>query len=463
MRCVLLTALAACGYSLRYTLAAEALPPGGAPFAEDVLDQPVVGAERGLAGDGWKRGKLCDVSKPPYSAKNGTKSTEQLQQAIDDCGDLAEGGTVLLPKDMLLETGSLWLRSNLTLRVEEGATLRCSDSPEDLPVVYTRRSSVMQDAHAGLLNGGRCLKKKSPLVGWDDCATWSKLSNVVIEGGGTLDGNGQVWLDHITKENSDKRPMMLDLLWIDGLTLRDMKVRRPGFWTIHPTFSNNVRIEGNDIYTRGRNTDGVDPDSCWNVYIGHNTIDTGDDCIAIKAGKDWSGRMVNISSRNILAERNYFKQGHGVSIGSETSGWVRDIVIRDSVLRGTDVAVRIKSMRGRGGGVENVLYQNLTGFSNQAIQLTLHYGDVPPTNASATPSFSNIIIRDVRLEADNAQKFILCEGLEDSVITGVALEHSEILTPKYSTMSCSHCVGTATPDTLPTPCFAQPQDLDLVF
>ncbi len=75
---------------------------------------------------------------------------------------------------------------------------------------------------------------------------------------------------------------------------------------------------------------------------------------AIKAGRDWSGRMVNISTQNVLAERNFYLKGHGVSIGSETSGWVRNITIRDSRLDGTDLAVRIKTMRGRGGGVEDV-------------------------------------------------------------------------------------------------------------
>lgn len=80
----------------------------------------------------------------------------------------------------------------------------------------------------------------------------------------------------------------------------------------------------------GANTDGCDPDSTWNVYIFNNTFSTGDDCIAIKAGRDWSGRMVNISTVNVLAENNFYLKGHGVSIGSETSGWVRNVTIRNS-------------------------------------------------------------------------------------------------------------------------------------
>ena len=84
--------------------------------------------------------------------------------------------------------------------------------------------------------------------------------------------------------------------------------------------------------------------------------------------------MVNISTQNVLAENNYFLKGHGVSIGSETSGWVRNVTIRNSRLDGTNLAVRIKTMRGRGGGVEDVLYQNMTGSTISGIQITDNYG-----------------------------------------------------------------------------------------
>merc|ERR1712023_250160 len=130
--------------------------------------------------------------------------------------------------------------------------------------------------------------------------------------------------------------MLLDLMWIDGLTIRDLHVTRPGFWTIHPTFCNNVRVQNLNVKTRGANTDGIDPDSTWNMYIANNLFDNGDDCIAIKSGRDWSGLMVNISTQNVLIESNTFKEGHGVSIGSETSGRVRNITVRNSSLLGTD-------------------------------------------------------------------------------------------------------------------------------
>ena len=245
-----------------------ALPPGPGPFGSVKLSQPVPGAARALSPDGWKRGKLCDVSVAPWSVKNGTNATAALQHAIDECGDLPGGGTVLIPAPLTLLSASLFLRSNLTFRVEEGAVLRSTatgstktpESTGDAPIVYARRNSLMTPAHAGLLNGGVCLKKKQPLVGWDDCALWSKLQNVVIEGGGLLDADGDDWYLTWGKQphvDQNQRPMMLDLMWIDGLTIRDMKIRRPGYWTVHPTFSNNVRVTNNSIVTYGSNTDGV--------------------------------------------------------------------------------------------------------------------------------------------------------------------------------------------------------------
>lgn len=430
--------------ALLLPLSLHSLPPGGAPFSDTILQQPVPGAQRGVDPEGWRNGRLCTVG-----AANGTNATAALQGAIDACGDLQGGGTVLVPEGLVLYTASLFLRSNLTLRVE--GTLvgtatgsgRTAASTGDAPIVYTRRNSLMTDAHAGLLNGGRCLRKKAPLVGWDDCAEWSKLSNVVIEGGGTLDADGSDWYEVWGKRkgvDQNQRPMMLDLLWVDGLTIRDMKIRRPGYWTVHPTFCNNVRVERNSIVTTGTNTDGCDPDSAWNVYIGHNLFSTGDDCIAIKAGRDWSGLMVNISTQNVLAERNTFLSGHGVSIGSETSGWVRNVTIRDSKVDGTNLAVRIKSMRGRGGGVEDVLYQNLTGSTKAGIQLTLNYhSGVPPTNATATPSLRRITIRDVVLKT---KQFLTCEGLSDSEVEDIVLDN--VTVTGSDKQDCNHCKIRAT-------------------
>jgi len=487
-----------------------AAPPGPGPFGSTVRPQPVPGAARAQTPDGWTAGKLCEID----AALNNTNATAALQSAIDECGDRAEGGTVLVRNSLTLHTASLWLRSNLTFRVEAGSALvgtatgvgdKVTDPTNlnvtDAPIVYTRRESVMMWAHAGLLNGGRCVKLKDPLVGWDDCAAWSKLENVVIEGGGTLDANAQGWFDDeqpgFVKQ---ARPMMLDLLWIDGLTIRDLSIRRPGFWTVHPTFCDNVVVANNSILTTGPNTDGCDPDSAWNVLIADNVFSTGDDCIAIKAGRDWSGRMVNISTRNVLVERNVFKEGHGISIGSETSGWVLDVEVRDATCDGTDKAVRIKSARGRGGGVRNATYRNIAGTAKEAISLSLHYDytDVP-TNDSATPEIHDVLVQNLTVGATGSAVAVLersssdpgavvsqqqmtmaarlrnpadeelesssenplyleCLGLNDSLIDGVTFDQVRVTTAATEDddvflANCSFCAGIADASTDPAPCF----------
>jgi len=238
---------------------------------------------------------------------------------------------------------------------------------------------------------------------------------------------------------------MLDLLWVDGLAVRDLHIRRPGYWTVHPTFSNNVVVSNNSIITTGSNTDGCDPDSSWNVLIVGNTFSTGDDCIAIKAGRDWSGRMVNISTVNVLATRNYFLKGHGVSIGSETSGWVKNVTISDSRLHGTNLAVRIKTSRGRGGGVEDVLYEGLTGSVISAISLSLNYEKPtpPPTNVSATPVIRRIALRNLNLDAEAGRGgFLDCQGLEDSKIQGIVFDNVRVT--GATSQSCNLCSIEAT-------------------
>lgn len=427
----------------------------------------------------WLRLKVIG-RRSRYNLRNMSNGTSVLQRAIDACGDLPNGGTVLVPRGMVVLTGSVWLRSNLTLRVEgtllgtaTGSTASLA-SVGDAPMVYTRRNSLMVTAHAGLLNGGRCKRMKQPPLGGDDCADWTKLSNVVIEGAGTgtLDGNGDDWYKIFAKrfpERKNLRPVLLDLLWVDGLTIRDLRITRPGYWTVKPTFCSNVVVENNTIDTwnehhAGSNTDGVDIDSSWNCWIGLNRFSTGDDCISFKAGRDWSGRLVNISTANVLAERNQIIKGHGITIGSETAAWVRNITVRDSDFGGADLAVRIKTERGRGGGAEDIMYENLHGATQGGIQLTSNYDPgLPATNLSATPVIRRITLRNVTAHTNGCTGPLIsstpvcalsCEGLSDSPIQEVIFDGVRVVAPPGSGGDRQHCsmCHVFGSDSWPSPC-----------
>lgn len=407
-----------------------------APFDSHPMSQPVPGAIS------FPDGKLCDVTQPPYNAKgdNRTVDTAAIQRAVDACGDLPTGGTVLLPKGGWFVSGAVWLRSNLTFAVE--GVLMGSTDPTAYPTTYTRAAAVMQHAHSSLLNGGRCLEMKDPLVGWDDCKSWSKLENVIIAGGGEVNHNGDGWChtNGITKnceENFQLYPKTFGMTYINGLTVSGLRIRHPVTWAIYTCFCNNVRIVDTDVWSDGHNVNAIVPESTWNVYIANNTIRTRDDCLSLKAGMDWSGRMVNISTENVHIENNAFFYGHAISIGSETSGWIRDVVVRDNTLHGVEAVVRMKSQRGRGGGAERLLFQGMRGDVLTAIQINMEYKEAKATNASATPHFRDITVRNVTVTTADAA--IMCDGLPEAPVTNLVVENVTIVGKVGQT--CLNCFG----------------------
>ena len=233
--------------------------------------------------------------------------------------------------------------------------------------------------------------------------------------------------------------------------MRGVRLRRSAYWTLHPCFCNNVRVEAVDVVTEGHGADGCDPDSSWNVYIGNSTFATRDDCVALKAGKDWSGRLVNISTENVLLDGNDFVAGHGVAIGSETSGWIRHVEVRNSTFHsGTEALVRLKSMRGRGGGIEHVLYDGAHGAVDEPIQINLEYKKAKRTNASATPVIRHIAVHNVQLTA--AKAAVLCIGLDDSPILN--LSTTDVQLGGAAAQNCKFCAGHSEA-THPLPCFDQ--------
>ena len=225
----------------------------------------------------------------------------------------------------------------------------------------------MQYQHAALINGGICeeINYNSSIIG-DQCIKWNKLENISIIGsnavGSIVDGNGHSgWYNSNLKTNN--RPCLLNLMWINNLYISNITFTNSPFWTIHPLFSSNIIIEYIIINTDGPNTDGIDPDSSNNIIIKNNYITTGDDCIAIKSGKNKDGILIGISSNNITIINNIFGNGHGISIGSEMSGNITNILFKNLTLINTENGPRIKSCVGRGGMVSNITYEDII-FNN---------------------------------------------------------------------------------------------------
>ena len=178
----------------------------------------------------------------------------------------------------------------------------------------------------------------------------------------------------------------------------------------------------------------IDPDCAQDVLIERVYIATGDDNIAIKSGRNWYGRTFGRPSSNITVRDSVFGSGHGLSIGSEMSGGVTGVLFENITATGGGCGPRIKSERGRGGAVENVVYRNLRLFNlTQAVQITDNYDPgLAPTNATATPVFRNITIADVRAEGCAAGYTL--DGLPESKIRSLTLRNITVVGTKNASL-----------------------------
>jgi polygalacturonase len=345
-----------------------------------------------------------------YGAKGDgqTKDTSAFAKAVDTAVK-AGGGTVLVPPGRYL-TGAIQLQSHTTLELEPGATLLASPDPADYPL------------HDSVWGTGR--REISPLIYAE------KAEDVAIRGRGTIDGQGQNWWrrmgwpDRLKVPRDQRTPAELtqlallangrpSLIKLVGCRLVSVEgvhlINSPG-WTIHPLMCEFVKVDGVTIENPvpSPNTDGINPESCRNVQIMNSRIDVGDDCVTLKSGINEIGRKVGRPDENITITNCVMLKGHGgVTIGSEMSGGVRNVVVSNCVFQGTDVGIRVKSQRGRGGVVEGFNVSNIVMQDvRSAFTITTFYmgadkpTDVFPVN-EGTPlfrdfHFSNITARGSR-------------------------------------------------------------------
>jgi polygalacturonase len=281
---------------------------------------------------------IVTVQRFGAAADGETNATAQLQAAIDACAQ-GGGGTVIVPPGKYV-TGTLWLRSNITLHLEAGATLLGSNRPDDFPLWSSDwEGPGVKRGRASLICG-------------------ENLDNIAITGPGTIDGRGQTWWDSQRKDPGKlRRPLLVRFVNSRNVRVEDVTLKNSPMWTLSPLACDNVIVRGVTIFNPADspNTDGVNPDSCRNVRISNCRIDVGDDCITIKSGKEDDGRRQFRSCENIAVSNCTLLHGHGgVVMGSEISGSIRNIDISDCKFVGTDRGIRIKARRGRGGVVEDV-------------------------------------------------------------------------------------------------------------
>jgi polygalacturonase len=376
-----------------------------------------------------------NVSSHGADPSGNIKCTGVINHLIDSLAGKG-GGTLFFPSGTFL-TGPIMLKSNITLYIDAGCTIKFSDDFDDyLPMVQSRWEDVRVKNFRSQIYAYRC-------------------ENISIRGDGHLEGQGKKWWDfmrsvnskqpvndkwqevfkkenaellaknsYISSKNNFLRPPMVTMYECKNVLIEGVNFSNPPFWTIMPAFSDNITITGITIENpdNSPNTDGIDPSSCTNVHISNCHISVGDDCIVIKSGRDEDGREANSPTENITITNCTMLKGHGgVVIGSEMSGGVKRIAISNCVFDGTDIGIRIKTMRGRGGVVEDIIVSNviMNNIVNEGILITLRYQRTPVEPLSVrTPAVKNIHLSAIDIRG--ASRPVAIYGLEEMDVTSIS-------------------------------------------
>jgi len=402
----------------RRTALAALATAGWAPRSALAAPEPWTGAdaiERSARPPRFKDA-LWSIAAMGAVADDVAATTTAISRAIEACA-AAGGGRVLIPPGRWL-SGAIRLRSGVELHVAEGATLVFSTDPAHYPLVATRWEGVE------LIN-------YSPLIFADG------ERDVAITGRGVLDGQGQAWwswsgghrfgwrpgrpdqrkarqalfemaergvpvAERIFGEGHYLRPMMVQFqncanVLIEGVTLRDAPC-----WTLHPVLCRDVIVRDVRVFGHGPNTDGCDPESVESMLIERCVFDCGDDCIAIKSGRNADGRRLARPTRDILIQDCVMKDGHGgVVIGSEVSGGVDNVFVRRCTMDSDQLwyAIRFKNNAMRGGRVENIYVRDVSVGRVSRAAITCDFNYEEGAKGGFTPTLRKVRIERMRVRA----------------------------------------------------------------
>lgn len=357
-----------------------------------------------------------------------------FKAAIAACNE-AGGGRVVVPPGTYLVNGPIHLLSNVNLFISEGAKVKFSTEAKDYPLVFTR------------WEGMECMNY-SPLI------YAFEQENIALTGSGTLDGqasNANWWRwngnkrygwqegmpsqrDSLNRPNLSRlntaevpatqrifgdghymRPNFVQFYRCSNILIEDVTLRNSPMWILHPVLSENITIQGVKVISHGPNSDGCDPEACKNVLIRNCFFDTGDDCIALKSGRNQDGRNIGQAIENVIIQDCIMKDGHGgVVIGSEVSGGARNIFAENCQMDSPNLerAIRIKTNKARGGVLEKMYFRNITvGEVKEAVvrinMLYTHDGE---------PDIHIPVIKDILIENVTSAKSklgILIDGYDE--------------------------------------------------
>ncbi len=369
---------------------------------------------------------------------NKTDCTEAFQKAIADC-HRAGGGRVVVPAGEFL-TGAIHLQSNVNLHLDPKAVIRFTRDTNKYPLVFTRWEGVE-------------LMNYSPFI------YAFEQENIAITGKGTIDGNADCehwwpwkgrrncgWKTGDPDQTPDRnhlfdmaekgvpvservfgeghylRPNFIEPYRCKNVLIEGVTLLNSPMWQVHPVLCTNVTIQGLTISSFGPNTDGCDPESCTDVLIKECFFNTGDDCIAIKSGRNADGRRVRAPSRNIVIQGCRMKDGHGgVTIGSEISGDVRNVFAEDCRMDSPDLdmAVRLKNNAMRGGLIEDIYVRDIDvgQVATAAVSIDFFYEE--GEHGKFTPVVRHVEIRNLKIK--KAKYALYLRGFPNAPIRDVHL------------------------------------------
>jgi polygalacturonase len=401
-----------------------------------------------VAADATSPAKRYLVTDFGAVADGQTVNTKAIQSAIERCASDG-GGVVVVPPGTFM-SGALFFKPGVNLLVEKSAVLKGTSNPEDYPQVHTRWEGVEREWTCAFLN-------------------FDNMTNVLVNGAGTIDGSGDVWmkrggfggrgrrngtnqftaqLNMPTNEANTGagltdifanasatnrilrrgRPRLICFSNCRDVRIADLHLQRQAVWCLHLLYCENVVATNLNISAIERipSSDGIDVDSSRGVQISHCDISCNDDDIAIKAGKDADGLRVNRPSENITISDCAIAAGAGIAIGSEVSGSIRHVLVERCKFAGSGAAARIKSQPSRGGVIEDIVYRDIQLEDVRlAFEFILDWRMVPPV---APPAKVLTVVRNVRLInfSGTAESGGIMHGLKHGPIQNVVFENCNI-------------------------------------